>query len=251
MSTHQPLSGAVALVTGASAGIGRATATALARRGADVAVLARREDRLDTLATDLEDDFGVETLVLPADVSDEDAVAAAIDAAVEAFGRLDVAVSNAGVTRGDTQSIDEFETTDYRTVAGVNIDGTFFLTREAFPHLVETGGNLIYVGSFDGHYPRPNNPVYAASKWWVRGFARSVAGPAGERGVGVTIVNPAKVRTEIEAGGEPFEDRFDPGEVLEPEDVADAIAFAATQAPHATVNELDIYTRDKYSREGF
>lgn len=176
---------------------------------------------------------------------------AAVDATVDALDRLDVAVSNAGVTRGGS-AVEAFETDDFRTVSQVNIDGTFFLNREALPYLANDGGNLIYVGSFDGRYPRPANPVYAASKWWVRGFAHSVAGTAGDRGVGVTVVNPAKVRTEIAgADGEAFRERFDPEEVLEPADIAEAVAFAAGHPPRAAVAELDLFTRDKYAHEGF
>jgi len=90
--------------------------------------------------------------------------------------------------------------------------------------------------------------VYAATKWWVRGFALSLEGAVGDDGVAVTVVNPTEVRTEFGSEtDDPLAERYDPGEVTEPEDVADAIAFAAAQRPPNTVSELDLYRRDKFS----
>jgi short-subunit dehydrogenase len=120
----------------------------------------------------------------------------------------------------------------------------FFLTRAAIPYLRESGGHLIYVGSYAGEYPRPYNPVYAATKWWLRGFAKSVSGQVGEDDVGVTVVNPAAVRTEFDLDGTSQAERFAPGEVVEPAEVAEAIAFAAEQSP-SMVHELSLYERDK------
>jgi NADP-dependent 3-hydroxy acid dehydrogenase YdfG len=99
--------------------------------------------------------------------------------------------------------------------------------------------------SFAGQYPRPFNPVYAASKWAVRGFALSVEASVGPKGVAVTMVNPSEVRTEFGSEmGESFAERFDAGEAVEPEEVADAIRFAVCQ-DGGTVSELDVYRRDR------
>lgn len=232
-----------ALITGASTGIGREAARSLAREGADVAVAARREERLDELAADIETDHDVDTLVVPTDVAEEAAVESMVERTVDAFGGLDVVVSNAGV--GGPGSVTEVTTEEYRTLMGVNVDGMFFTARAALPHLRESAGNLIFVGSFAGQYPRPGNAVYAASKWWTRGFAHSLAGTVGDEDVAVTVVNPTEVRTDI-GDDAPMKERHDPGEVTEPETVADAIAFAARQSPPDTVNELDLYRRDKF-----
>ncbi|KAB1194050.1 SDR family NAD(P)-dependent oxidoreductase [Haloferax sp. MBLA0076] len=235
----------VALVTGASAGIGEATAHALADAGANVVLLARREDRLLGIAADLESEYGVETLVVPTDVRDEDAVEAAFDQTRDEFGRLDVVVNNAGLARGS--DVESMSTTEYRQMMDTNVDGVFFVSRAALPHLRETAGNLIFVGSFAGQYPRPFNPVYAASKWWVRGFAHSLEGQVGDADVGITVVNPSEVRTEFGSeDGEAFEVRFESGEVTEPEEIANAIRFAALQ-DDSTVSELDLYRRDKFT----
>ncbi|WP_318569470.1 SDR family oxidoreductase [Salinigranum marinum] len=238
------LSTRTVLVTGASSGIGEATAHAFAREGASVALAARRAGRLEEIAADLAA-YDVETLVVPTDVRDESQVATMIDRTVDAFGTLDVLVNNAGLGRGS--DVESLSTDQYRQMMDTNVDGCFFATRAALPHLRDADGTLVFVGSFAGQYPRGFNPVYAASKWWLRGFAHSVAAQVGELGVGVTVVNPSEVRTEFGSeDGDPFEERFDAGEVTEPEEVADAILFAARQ-DGSTVQELDIYRRDKFS----
>ena len=231
-------------MTGASSGIGAATARALAAEGATVVLAARREDRLRALADDLTASHGVRAVAVPTDVTDEDAVDALVETTVERVGGLDLVVSNAGVASGG--DVAEVSTADYRRTTAVNCDGTFFLTRAALPHLRESdGGHLVYVGSFAGQYPRPFDPVYAASKWWTRGFAKSVDAQVGDDAA-VTVVNPAAVRTEFSVDGAPFSERFAPGEAVEPEEVADAIVYAATRAP-SVVSELDLYDRDKLS----
>ncbi|WP_458206458.1 SDR family oxidoreductase [Haladaptatus sp. NG-SE-30] len=240
-----PLSGKSALITGASSGIGQATAHALAREGAHVALAARRESELADIAESLESKYDAETLVLPTDVRDEDEIESMVEDTVGEFGSLDVLVNNAGLARGE--QVEDLSTDEYRTMQETNVDGVFFTTRTALPHLRESAGNLVFVGSFAGQYPRPFNPVYAATKWWVRGFAHSLEGQVGGDGVGITVVNPSEVRTEFGSEyGEPFAERFDPGSVTEPEEVAEAIAFAARQEG-STVSELDIYRRDKFT----
>ncbi|WP_416841199.1 SDR family oxidoreductase [Haloferax sp. DFSO52] len=242
---RENLTDRVALVTGASAGIGEATAHALADVGANLVLLARREDRLLSIAEAVESEHGVETLVVPTDVRDEDAVEAAFDQTIEEFGRLDVVVNNAGLGRGS--DVESMTTAEYRQMMDTNVDGVFYISRAALPHLRETAGNLVFVGSFAGQYPRPFNPVYAASKWWVRGFAHSLEGQVGDAGIGITVVNPSEVRTEFGSeDGESFEVRFEAGEVTEPEEIANAIQFAALQ-DDSTVSELDLYRRDKFS----
>ncbi|WP_415380686.1 SDR family oxidoreductase [Halosimplex sp. TS25] len=243
MSTEQSLDGDAAIVTGASSGIGEATAHALAEDGADVALAARREERLESIATDLEDAYGVETLVVPTNVRSEDAVDALVEKTVTEFGGLDLLVNNVGVVAGE--GVDDLATDDYRTMMEVNVDGYFFATRAALPHLRESSGTLVFIGSFAGQYPRPFNPVYAASKWWVRGFAKSVSADVGEDDVAVTTINPAEVRSEFASeSGESFEERFERGEASEPTEIADAVRFAAKQDP-SMVSELDLYRRDK------
>jgi NADP-dependent 3-hydroxy acid dehydrogenase YdfG len=104
------------------------------------------------------------------------------------------------------------------------------------------------MGSFSGQYPRPYNPVYAATKWWTRGFALSLQGAVGDDGIGVTVINPTEVRTEFGSEtDDPLNERFEPGEVTEPDEIASAVVFAASQEPPNTVAELDLYRRDKFT----
>jgi len=233
------------LVTGASSGIGAATVRRVAADGADVALLARREDRLRKLADEVATDHGVETHVVPADVRDSAEVAAAVESTVETLGPLTGVVVNAGLARGS--DIESMTDEEFLTMQGVNTAGAFYTARESLSALREAAGNIVFIGSFAGKYPRPFNPVYAATKWWVRGFAMSLAAQVGDDDIGVTVVNPAEVRTEFEsANGTPFAEVFEEGEVTEPEEVADAVAFALSQEPPTTVNELDVYRRDKF-----
>ncbi len=245
MTGHQQLEGQVAIVTGASAGIGAATCDALAAEGATVVLAARSEDRLETLADDLEADHDVETLVVPTNVREAADVDALIDETVDTFGGIDVLVNNAGLSRGS--DVASMSTDEYETMQETNVDGLFYATRAAIPHVREREGHLIFVGSFAGQYPRSFNPVYAATKWWTRGFAKSVAAQVGDDGVGVTIVNPAEVRSEFETtDGTTFREHFEEGEASEPDEVADAIRFAATRG-HSSVSEIDVNRRDKFA----
>ena len=233
------------VVTGASSGIGEATVHALAEAGANVVLAARSEDKLERIADDVGEEYGAETLVVPTDVTDEDAVEALISETVAEFGELYGLVNNAGLGLGD--EVESMDTEDFATMQAVNVDGVFYATRAAIPHVREAGGHLLFVGSFAGHYPRPGNPVYAATKWWVRGFAHSVAGQVGDSGIGVTVVNPSEVRSEFGGSdGASFAERFEPGEVTEPEEIASAIAFALSRERSAA-NEIDLYRRDKFT----
>jgi NADP-dependent 3-hydroxy acid dehydrogenase YdfG len=248
MATN-PLADNGAIVTGASAGIGRETARALASDGADVALVARRADRLTELAAEIESETDASALVCPADVSDEDEVEAAVEKTVSEFGHLDVLVNNAGIATDSETPVEEFPTDQYRTVMGVNVDGMFYAARAAIPHLRETNGTAIFVASYAGKNPRPDAPLYAATKWWTRGFAKSLAGQVGTDDIAVSIVNPSEVRTEFgkEFREQTSEERYERDEVTGPRAVADAIAFAARQETPNTVSELDLYRRDKFS----
>ena len=234
-----PLDDETALVTGASSGIGEATAERLARKGANLVLAARSEDRIAALADRLDTD----AIAVPTDVREEAAVTALVEETVERFGGIDVLVNNAGLGRGS--AVEELSTEKYRQMMETNADGMFFTARAALPHLREAEGSAIFVGSFAGQYPRSFNPVYAATKWWTRGFAKSLSAQVGDDGVSVTVVNPSEVRTEFGSeDGESFNERFEEGSVSEPEEIAEAIVFAATRSP-SMVSELDLYRTDK------
>lgn len=238
MASDEPLDGDVALVTGASRGIGAASARALAAAGADVVLAARSEDRLEDVAAEIESEHGVRAVAAPTDVRDPEAVAATVDAAVDELGRLDALVSNAGLTgEGYDERLEETSIEEFRRVTEVNVFGTFYATRAALPHLRETNGTLVFVGSSAGKLPRPGAAVYAASKWWTRGFALSVQAHAGQDGVAVSLISPTAVRTRMW-------DELSRGEAAEPEEVAALVVAAASQPPHSTLSEVDLFRRD-------
>jgi NADP-dependent 3-hydroxy acid dehydrogenase YdfG len=245
------LAGRNALVTGASSGIGRVVARELARYGAAVAVTARREEALASVNDEIEAEFGADALALPADIREDDEVAEVVRATVERFGGLDLLVNNAGTLVG-SEDIEAVSTAAYRRLMETNVDGTFFATRAAIPHLRESAGNVVFVGSFAGNFPRPAVSLYSTSKWWLRGFATNLSASEGRHGVGVTLVNPTTVRTSmVPPFGNPEEKRLDelhdPGEAAEPEELADAVIFAANQRPATTVTEMNVYMRDWYA----
>jgi len=153
------LTGQTAIVTGASAGIGAETASQLAEAGANVVLAARSEGRLTELAADIEAAHNVETRVVPTDVRDETAVDQLIDDTVETFAGIDILVNNAGLSRGS--EVAELSTEEYETIQETNVDGTFYTTRAAIPHVRDSEGHLVFLGSFAGQYPRSFNPVYS------------------------------------------------------------------------------------------
>jgi NADP-dependent 3-hydroxy acid dehydrogenase YdfG len=212
------------------------TADRLAEQGASVAVAARREERLDELVDEIEDGHGTPALAVPTDVRDRAAVETLVERTVERFGGLDVLVNNAGLARGGR--FDSTSVSDYRAMTETIIDGTFFATRAALSHLYESSGNLVFMGSYAGKFPHGVNPVYSATRWWVRGFAHSLQADVGERDVAVTIVNPSEVRTRV------WKDEYGAEDILEPEEVAEAIVFAAKRSS-GTVSELDLFRRSK------
>lgn len=248
MFDPRPLEGETVLITGASAGIGRETARLAAAAGADVSLAARREERLRDLAGELEDEHDCTALALPTDVRDSASVDDLVETTVGELGGLDVAVCNAALGVGS--AVEELSDEDFHLMMDVNTDGVFFTTRAALPHLRESTGHLVVVGSFAAEYPRPANPVYAASKSWARAFAHSLEAQVGDDDVAISVVNPSEVRTEFgrqDPDRAPAKERLDPGEVTEPEDVAEAILFAATRDSPDTASEIDLYRRDKFT----
>lgn len=247
MNPDQSISDQSVLVTGASSGIGRATAERFAAAGADVALLARSADAIDTLAANLETEYGVEAIAVPADVSDESAVMNAVETLGKEQDRLNTVVVNAGVGRG-AGDIADLDTADYRTMMGTNVDGAFFVTRATLPHLRESSGSLVFIGSYAGQYPYPKNPVYGASKAWLASFAKSVEAQAGADDIAVTLINPGGVRTDFSFGeGMTQKERYEEGTAIEPEEVAETVAFAATAGAGTTLSQADIYRRDQLS----
>jgi short-subunit dehydrogenase len=186
--------GRVALITGASAGIGAALARELARQGADVVLLARRQDRLTALAAEIER-RGRRALVVAADVTVDGDLERAVDAARTAFGKLDVVVANAGF--GVVGPIERLTLDDYRRQFETNVFGVLRTVRAALDALKTTRGRLAIIGSVASYIASPGGSPYAMSKFAVRGLADALRLELAPAGVAVTLVTPGYVESEI------------------------------------------------------
>jgi NADP-dependent 3-hydroxy acid dehydrogenase YdfG len=212
------LDGKVALVTGASGGIGAAVARKLHEAGASVGLLSRRGDDLD-----LERGLGV-----ACDVRDRSAVEDATQAVVDRFGRLDIAVANAGVgAYGDFLDLDPEQ---LEAMVDINLKGTLYTAAAALPHLIDSGaGDFISVASVAGLRALPGESVYNASKFGQVGFTRSLDHELRERGVRATCICPGGVRTDFAIGTGRSEDDPELVGMMSADEVADVVMFALTR----------------------
>jgi len=243
------LDGKVALVTGASSGIGEATALALAEEGAAVAISARRADRLEDLAKRIEAKGG-KVKVIVADVALEDQAQEMVVAANAAFGRLDILVNNAGVML--LGPIANADTEDWRRMLQTNVLGLMYATHAALPLMRAQGqGHIVNISSVAGRTARAGAGVYNASKWGVGAFSESLRQEVYKDKIRVTIIEPGAVATELtqhithpdsKKQIEQFVQAMTP---LESEDIAAAILYAVTQPPRVNVNEILIRPTDQ------
>jgi NADP-dependent 3-hydroxy acid dehydrogenase YdfG len=240
------LDGTVALVTGASSGIGEATAVALAAEGASVAVAARRGDRLAALADRIGGDGRV--LVLETDVTDEDQARAMVARTVAELGRLDTLVNNAGVML--LGPIEDAPVEEWRRMVELNVMGLIHTTHAALPHLLEAAGadprrvaDVVNVSSVAGRAARSGSGVYNATKFGVGAFSESLRQEVTRRHVRVSLVEPGAVATELATHVRPevlegMAAMFGQTELLRAEDIAEAITFIVTRPRRAAVNEV-------------
>ena len=241
------LAGTVALVTGASSGIGAATARALAEQGAAVALLARRADRLDQLKADI-DSAGGTALSVPTDVTDADQVAAAVQRTVDELGRLDTVVNNAGLMRMSPAA--EAPLQDWDDLVRVNIQGVLYVTRAAIPHLIDAAvdsprgvADLVTISSTAGWVARPGTAVYSLTKFGVNAFSEGIRQELIGKRVRVAVVGPGTVDTEISDhlsdGARAAFDRQTADMVkLASEDIADAVLYVVTRNRRVAVNHM-------------
>jgi clavulanate-9-aldehyde reducatase len=234
------LNGKVAAITGASSGIGAATAEALAGAGAKVALGARRAERLEALAGRL----GDSALVIPVDVADEAQARAFIERTHSELGGLDILVNNAGVMLlGPVQDADIQE---WRTMVNVNVLGLLYCTHAALPLMAESGGgHIVNISSVAGRHAAAGAAVYNFTKFGVTGFSEALRQEALHANIRVTCVEPGYVETELQEqntnpvvleGIKQMRERI--GKVLEPGDIADAILYAVSRPEHVDINEM-------------
>ncbi len=237
----QKLSGQLALVTGASAGIGESTARRLSAEGARLVLAARRVDRLRALAKELP---GAEALEL--DVRD----AASVGSALESF-EFDLVVANAGLARG-TDPIHSVEESAWNDMIDTNVKGVLAVIRATLPGMIARGrGDMVLLGSVAGRQVYPGGNVYCATKHAVRALYEALRLDAAGTGIRFTTVDPGMVETEfsrVRLGDQERADAVYRGfEALTPDDVADAIAFAVTRPPHVNIGEIVIWPSDQAS----
>ena len=242
-----PLISTTALVTGASSGIGEATARHLASLGADVALVARRRDRIEALAAEL-GDAGRRAVVIVADVTDRSQAEAAVQRTVDELGRLDTLVNNAGVML--LGPVADAPVEEWEQMVHVNLLGLLYCAKAALPHLLEaaeTGDrrttDLVNVSSVAGRTVRLGSGVYNATKHAVGAFSESLRQEVTKRHVRVGLVEPGAVATELAGHNrrevqESMRKRFADMERLEATDIAEAIGYMVTRPRRMAVNEM-------------
>jgi NADP-dependent 3-hydroxy acid dehydrogenase YdfG len=241
------LEGTVSLVTGASSGIGEATAAELARHGSVVALVARRLDRLEQLAERIHSDGG-NALVIEADVSAREQAQEAVQRTVTELGRLDTLVNNAGVML--LGPIENAPIEEWERMLAVNVAGLLYCAHAALPHLLRAAednprkvADMVNISSVAGRVARPGNGAYAATKFGVGAFSESLRQELAERHVRVSLVEPGVVETELGSHNrteirEQMSQTFAGIERLQAQDIADAIAYIVTRPRRVAVNEL-------------
>lgn len=227
------LEGKTAIVTGASSGIGLATAQALVAEGVRVAAGARRVDRLDQV--------GEDAIGLPLDVTDPESCAAFVARAVNELEGLDILVNAAGLALGRDPFTDSAED-DERVVMETNVNGLIRMTRLSLPHLRE-GGHIVNIGSIAGRQAYPNAALYVASKFAVRGFTYALREDLLGQPIRITTVDPGLVETNFSSvrfrGDEQQASAVYAGvDAMDPGDIAECIVFALTRPLHVNVDEL-------------
>ena len=237
------LTGKVAVVTGASSGIGEATAEALAAEGASVVVAARREDRLEDLVGRIDGKDGDKALAVACDVTDEQQAHDLIKRAKDEFGRVDILVNNAGVMQ--LSKIQMGLSDEWRTMFEVNVLGLLYATDAAIEVMKEQGsGHLVNISSLASRGTRPGLGVYSGTKMAVNGISESLRQELLEDNIRVTMVEPGAVETELpdhitdEEAQEGLSAMLERLEPLQAEDIANAIAYVVTQPERVSINEI-------------
>ena len=218
------------LITGASTGIGAATARAAARAGWNVALLARSKDKLEKLA----EEIGDGALAIECDVTKRDAVEDAVAQTVEQFGGLDGVFANAG-TGVNSPGVEKGDPDEWHDMIHINILAVLYTAHATLPELRKTKGHFIVTGSKAGR-DHLKGSIYGATKWFVHGFAGNLAEEMREWQGRCTVISPGMVDT-------PFFDEPKPDKI-QPEDVADAVVFALNQPDTAAVREIHIMPND-------
>lgn len=236
------LSNKVTVVTGASSGIGEATARVLAEAGATVILVARRQDRLNALVEAITDAGGT-AVAIAADMTDQAQVTSVIGQAEQSYGKVDILINNAGVML--LGKIDGVDTEEWRRMVDLNLMGLMYATHAALPGMKRQGhGHIVNVSSVAGRVVNPISAVYAATKHAVGAFSEGLRKQESKNGIRVTVIEPGAVRTELSDHitdpdiQKQVRSMYSDMEPLESEDIAAAIFYAVTQPERVNVNEI-------------
>jgi NADP-dependent 3-hydroxy acid dehydrogenase YdfG len=247
MDTDLVLDGTVALITGASSGIGEATAKRLAAEGAAVAVAARRVDRLERLVGEIEE-AGGRALAIESDVTYRAQAESLVERTVAELGRLDTVVNNAGVMLLGPAAEAPIE--EWERMVDLNVKGLLYVAKAAMPHLTRFAdeaprmvSDLVNISSVAGRRPRGGSAVYNATKFAVGAFSEALRQEVTERHVRVSLIEPGAVATELSSHNRPevleqLKGRFGNIERLEAADIADTISYIVTRPRHVAINEI-------------
>jgi 3-oxoacyl-[acyl-carrier protein] reductase len=239
----QRLSGKTVLITGASAGIGWASALALAGEGANLVLNARRQERLAELESAVRK-AGGKAVSLVGDASQEETARQAVDLAVKTFGSLDILINNVGI--GNYKNLVDTSVEEYDEMVDSNVRSTFLFTRYAVPIMIKQGsGTILMVSSMAGVYGFGGEAVYCATKFAQVGFAQALDKELRPHGIKVGAICPGGVKTEFALGKGRTEQGVAASGMLDPEDVAGVILMACTQSPSSRIIEVQMRTMDE------
>ncbi len=234
------LTGKVAIITGASAGIGKASALALAAEGATIILAARRAERLEELVAEIEK-LGAKAAIVVGDAREEKTALDAVKTALSFGGRIDILLNNAGM--GIYKNLVDTSLEDYDTMMDTNFRSGFLFTRYVVPEMIKQGsGTVLMLSSMAGVYGFAGEAVYCATKFAQVGFAQALDRELRPHGIKVGAICPGGVKTEFAIGTGRTQEGVDKSGMLEPEDVAGAVLLACTQSPGSRIIEIQMRT---------
>jgi len=234
------LTGKVALITGASAGIGQACARVLAQEGARLVLTARRQERLDQLKQEAEK-LGTKAISVIGDARDESTAIKTVEAATRSFGQIDILINNTGV--GNYKNLLDTSAEEYDDMMDTNVRSTFLFTRHTVPVMLrQKEGTVLMISSMAGIYGFAGEAVYCATKFAQVGFAQALDKELRTQGIKVGVICPGGVKTEFALGRGRTEESVSQSNMLDPEDVARAVLLACTQSAHSRIIEIQMRT---------
>jgi short-subunit dehydrogenase len=234
------LTGKTVLVTGASSGIGRASALALAREGANLVLTARRQERLEELMAGVQQSGG-KAVTVTGDATEAETAQRCVTVAMQTYHGLDILINNVGI--GNYKNLVDTSAAEFDEMMNTNVRSTFLFTRQAVPVMIKQGsGIILMISSMAGKYGFPGEAVYCATKFAQVGFAQALDKELRPHGIKVGVICPGGVKTEFAIGKGRTEQSVSESGMLEPEDVASAVILACTQSSGSRIIEIQMRT---------